>query len=176
MLSLERAVFVFALLIFSLSCNQLKTSPPPQQKSEEAQKQIPTLFKLKCRAILNPDFNPIAIYAETQIFSVPDFSTNKARISVSVGPFTLISKIIEETREHEFVLPPTFCVDIYNGNFSEPARCEKGYNLSPIFDGLSRLPAGSGTGFIVDFLYQNQKISYLSFDCELIDGETNQFL
>lgn len=170
---LKRIVLLSALLIFSIGCSQLKSSAPTQQKPQTTQKVIPSFFKLQCRAVLNPDSNPIIIKAEPPVFTVADFSTDKARTSISIGPFTLISKVIEETRDHEFVLPRTFCVDIYNGNFSEPALCEKGFDLTSLFNGDIGLPASSGSGFIVDFVFQNQKISYLSFNCDLIDAEEN---
>lgn len=170
---IKRIVLSFALLIFSIGCNQLQSPTPQSQKPQETLKEIPTLFKLTCRAILNPASNPINLSTESQIFSVPDFSNETARTSMAIGPFTLIAKVIEENRDHEFVKPPTFCVDLYNGTFSEPARCEKGFDLTDLFNGRMGLPLSSGTGFIVDFIYQNQKISYISFNCDLLDGEQN---
>lgn len=174
---LKRAVFPTALLIFSLGCNQLKTSQPTQQKPQEAQKAIPKLFKLNCRAMMNPDSNsnlpPITLKAETQIFSVNDFSTNASRIKMTTGPFSLISKVIAEARDHEFVLDPTFCFEIFTGDFTETPRCTNGMSLQDLFNGHMSLPLTSDYGQIVNFTYLNQKISFLSYSCDLVDAEEN---
>lgn len=174
---LKRTAFTAALLMFSLGCNQLKTSLPDQQKPQEAQKAIPKFFKINCRAIMNPDSNsnspPIAIKAETQVFSVNDFSTNTSRIKMITGPFTLISKVIAEARDHEFVLEPAFCFEVFTGDFTETARCTNGMSLRDLLQGYMSLPFNSDYGQIVNFTYQNQKISFLSYSCDLVDAEEN---
>jgi hypothetical protein len=79
-LLLKRAVFISALLILSQGCSQLKSSTPAQQKPQENQKIIPSLFQLKCISILNPDTQSITLTAETQVFTTQEFSTEKSRI------------------------------------------------------------------------------------------------
>ncbi len=170
---LARLVLPAALIAFFLGCNKFKSSNSTNVIPQEAQKAIPVYFQLKCQVVMNPDSNPISLKAESQTFTLQDFSTNKSRLVFNLGPFTLISKVIAEAREHEFVLPPAFCDNIYSGEFSEPARCENGYDLTGLFNGYFGLPASSGSGFIVDFTYQNQKVSYLSYNCNLIDAEEN---
>lgn len=162
---------MIALLIFSLSCAPLKSSDQSQLKPQESLKVVPTFFQIKCRAILNPDNNPIVLKSNSIVFRINDFSSQVSRVELETGPFTLISKVIEEARENEKVLPPTFCMNIFNEDFSEPARCENGFDLSDLFKGRIELPTSQSVGFIVDFTFQNQKISYVSYDCELIDGE-----
>lgn len=156
------------VLFLSIGCGKLTSSEQPQQKTQEAQKVIPKYFILKCTTTLTTETDPIVLQAETQIFTVTDFSTERSKLTMKIDSYTIVAKIIEEARDHEFVLDSAFCHDFFKGSFTETPRCENPRSIRDILAGLEGLPTMEGHAESVNFIHQNQKVSFINSECNLL--------